>query len=134
MNNSPTTLHLPGHLPFPITITSLLIKPGSPIKKHDGLLIYKFYVSEEQEDQEESTIRKEMVEQFDSPWEGILKEWLIKEGTTILSSRLLYFLLIIDVSEPIVSVFEPCLHEVTYKDICAICGVDLSVYRLYRSL
>jgi hypothetical protein len=90
MNNRPTTLHLPGHLPYPITITSFLLKPDSPIKKHDGLLVYKFwsYVSEEQEDQEEKSVRKEMVEQFDSPWEGVLTEWLVKEGAVISSARL----------------------------------------------
>lgn len=92
MNNRPTTLHLPGHLPFPITISSLLIKPDSPIKKHDSLLVYKFYsyVSEEQDDVEgEKQVRKEMVEQFDSPWEGILTEWLVKEGSIVSSARFL---------------------------------------------
>lgn len=90
MNNRPTTLHLPGHLPFPITISSLLVKPDLRIKKHEGLLVYKFYsyVSEEQDDsEEEKQIRREMVEQFDSPWEGILTEWLVKEGSVITSSR-----------------------------------------------
>lgn len=90
MNNRPTTLHLPGHLPFPITISSLLVKPDSPIKKHGGLLVYKFfsYVSEEQDDSgEEKQVKREMVEQFDSPWEGILTEWLVKEGSVIASSR-----------------------------------------------
>ena len=90
MNNRPTTLHLPGHLPFPITISSLLVKADSPIKKHEGLLVYKFfsYVSEEQDDsRREKQVRREMVEQFDSPWEGILTEWLVKEGSVIASSR-----------------------------------------------
>ena len=31
-------------------------------------------------------------------------------------------------SQPVLSVIEPCLHEVTFKDICAICGTDLSMY------
>src|SRR5271170_5521782 len=89
MNNRPTILHLPSHLPYPITISSLLVRPDSPIKKHDGLLVYKFfaYESEEQDDQEEQPVRKERVEQFDSPWEGILTEWLVKEGTIVNSSK-----------------------------------------------
>jgi RNA polymerase II subunit A C-terminal domain phosphatase len=89
MNNRPTTLHLPGHLPYPIIVSSLLVKPESPIKKHDGLLVYKFFVdeSEEQDDQEVKPVKKEMVEQFDSPWEGILTEWLVKEGTVVQSSK-----------------------------------------------
>lgn len=90
MNRAPTTLRLPSHLPFPLTVTSFLVKPDSPIRKHDSLLVYKFsaYVSEEQdEDQEEKRVRKEMVEQFDSPWEGILTEWLIEEGAVVSSAR-----------------------------------------------
>jgi hypothetical protein len=89
MNNRPTTLHLPGHLPFPITITSLLVKPDSQIKKHDGLLVYKFLatVSEDRDGEEDKPMRKEMVEQFDSPWEGVLTEWHVKEGTVVSSSR-----------------------------------------------
>jgi RNA polymerase II subunit A C-terminal domain phosphatase len=101
-NKSPTTLHLPGHLPFPVTITSLLIKSGSTIKKHEGLLVYKFVVSENGEDDGESSssgkerssiMRKEMFEQFDSSWEGTIKEWYVKEGATISSSRSVLFIL-----------------------------------------
>ena len=92
MNNRPTTLHLPGHLPYPITITSLLVNPDSPIKKHDGLLVYKFYTTSSEEDADDQYDRepgrnKEMVDQFDSPWEGILTEWHIKEGTIVHSAR-----------------------------------------------
>lgn len=89
MNKRPTTLHLPGHLPFPITITSLLVKPDSQIKKHDGLLVYKFLatVSDDRDGEEDKPERKEMVEQFDSPWEGVLTEWYVKEGSVISSSR-----------------------------------------------
>ena len=89
MNNRPTILHLPGHLPYPITISSLLVKPDSPIKKHDGLLVYKFFAfeSEVQGDRTERSVRREMVEQFDSPWEGILTEWLVEEGTIVHSSK-----------------------------------------------
>lgn len=143
MNNRPTTLRLPGHLPYPITITSLLVRPDSPIKKHDGLLVYKFYTTSSEEDRDDQDERepernKEMVDQFDSPWEGILTEWLIKEGDTVHSSRfilLLFSFFYSEVamwltcnSEPILSVIEPCLHEISFKDICAICGTDLSVY------
>jgi len=89
MDNPPRTQHFPGHLPFPVTITSLLVPPGTAIKKHDGLLVYKFFsfVSEDGEDGEDRTVRKEMVEQFDSPWEGVLKEWFVKEGSIVSSSR-----------------------------------------------
>jgi RNA polymerase II subunit A-like phosphatase len=90
MNNRPTILHLPGHLPYPITISSLLVNPDSPIRKHDGLLVYKFFAYEtevQDDDQTEKPVRKEMVEQFDSPWEGILTEWLVKEGTIVNSSK-----------------------------------------------
>jgi hypothetical protein len=133
MNKRPTTLHLPGHLPFPVTITSLLVKPDSEIKKHDGLFVYKFLatVSEDRDGEEDTPVRKEMVEQFDSPWEGILTEWHITEGTVVSSSRFGFVplkLLLTGASEPIVSVIEPCLHEISFKDICAICGADLSVY------
>jgi RNA polymerase II subunit A C-terminal domain phosphatase len=90
MNNRPTTLNLPGHLPYPLTVTSLLVKPGAKIKKHEGLLVYKFrsYVSEDNDDlPDQKSVRKEMLDQFDSPWEGLLTHWLITEGTVVSSSR-----------------------------------------------
>jgi|SRR5579859_4283689 len=94
MDNPPRTQHFPGHLPFPITITSLLVRPGTPIRKHDGLLVYKFIsnVMEDGEDGEDRSVQKEMVEQFDSPWEGVLTDWFIKEGSVISSSRLVALL------------------------------------------
>lgn len=91
MNNRPTTLHLPAHLPFPITISSLLASPQDPIRKHDGLLVYKFYAleSEEQDDDSDAPkqVTKEIFEQFDSPWEGIFHGWLVEEGTVVASAR-----------------------------------------------
>ena|ERR1700737_2346911 len=92
MNQRPTTLHVPGHLPFPITVTSLLVQPGQSIKKHDRLLVYKFLAlaDEEQADAEEAPVRKEMVEQFDSPWEGVVTEWHVKEGSVIASSKYVF--------------------------------------------
>jgi hypothetical protein len=91
MNNRPTTLHLPAHLPFPITISSLLARPQDPIRKHDGLLVYKFNAleAEEQDDDSEAPtqVTKEIFEQFDSPWEGIFNEWLVNEGTVVASAR-----------------------------------------------
>lgn len=64
--------------------------PDTPIKKHDGLLVYKFFsnVTEDGDDGEDRSVQKEMVEQFDSPWEGVLTEWFINEGSVISSSRL----------------------------------------------
>jgi RNA polymerase II subunit A-like phosphatase len=90
MNERPTTLHFPGHLPFPITVTSLLVQPQSAIRKHDRLLVYKFVpnnVIEEQSDVENISIpNKEMVDQFDSPWDGVVTEWHVKEGSVVHSS------------------------------------------------
>jgi RNA polymerase II subunit A-like phosphatase len=88
MNERPTTLHFPGHLPFPITVTSLLVQPQSAIRKHDRLLVYKFVpnVSDELADGDNVSIRKEMVEQFDSPWDGVVTEWHVSEGSVVHSS------------------------------------------------
>jgi hypothetical protein len=93
MNQRPSILHFPAHLPFPITITSLLVQPDATIKKHDGLLVYKFnsFLAEEQGESDE-LVRKDMVEQFDSPWEGVVTEWHVKEGTIITSSRFVLLL------------------------------------------
>jgi hypothetical protein len=118
MNNRPTTFHLPSHLPFPITISSFLVKPDSPIKKHDGLLVYKFftYVSEDQNDrEEEKQVKKEMVEQFDSPWEGILTEWLVEEGTVVSSARYITLPFMRDYVDGIVSLFSRLLNLVYMK-------------------
>jgi RNA polymerase II subunit A-like phosphatase len=89
MNQRPTTLHLPGHLPFPITITSLLVQPDSAIEKHEPLLVYKFLPAVEElgGDVDDTPLQKEMVEQFDSPWEGVVTEWHVTEGTVVSSSK-----------------------------------------------
>ena len=42
---------------------------------------------EEDDDEGHKQVRKEMVEQFDSPWEGILTEWLVQEGSVVASAR-----------------------------------------------
>src|SRR5579859_2576083 len=132
MNNRPTTLSLPGHLPYPITITSLLLQAETTVKKHDGLLVYKFIPrgeEEVEEGEERPPTVKETFEQFDSPWEGILTEWHVKEGSVVNNAWYGSKMSDVDFSESIVSIIEPCLHEISFKDICAICGTDLSVYR-----
>ena len=91
MNNRPTTLHLPAHLPFPITISSLLVTPRTPIRKHDGLLVYKFSTLESEERDAGSEgpkdVRRQIFEQFDSPWEGVFDKWFVEEGSVVTSAR-----------------------------------------------
>lgn len=103
---------LGSRLHYPITITKLLKSSGDSIKKQETIIEYKFTWRRkigEDEWADETTYTE-----FDSPAEGTLKEWRIKEGQTI------------PADVPCMTVEEACGHEVQIQGLCSLCGADMT--------
>ncbi|KAF6829639.1 RNA polymerase ii ctd phosphatase [Colletotrichum plurivorum] len=110
-------LTLGARLRYPITITKVLKNAGDPIAKQEPALEYSFKWMREVGDplagdtwhEEETTIVG-----WDSPAEGIIKEWRLKEGMTFTRDA------------PCMEVEEACSHEIQFQGLCAICGKDMT--------
>ncbi|KAK7409116.1 CTD phosphatase Fcp1 [Neonectria punicea] len=103
---------LGSRLHYPITITKLLKSPGDSIKKQESIIEYKFTWRRKTGDDtwnDETTYTE-----FDSPAEGKLKEWRIKEGS------------VIGADGPCMLVEESCGHEVQIQGLCSLCGADMT--------
>ncbi|KAK2039474.1 FCP1-like phosphatase [Colletotrichum somersetense] len=110
-------LTLGARLRYPITVTKLLKSPGDTIKKQESILEYSYKSMREYGDpiagetwQEEVTT----IAGWDSPAEGTLKEWRLKEGMTLTRDA------------PCMLVEEACSHEIQFQGLCAICGKDMT--------
>ncbi|KAL6400294.1 RNA polymerase II subunit A C-terminal domain phosphatase [Ilyonectria robusta] len=99
-------------LHYPITITKLLKSPGDSIKKQESIIEYKFTWRRRINDDEWSD--ETTYTEFDSPAEGILKEWRVKEG------------MVIGADGPCMLVEESCGHEVQIQGMCSLCGADMT--------
>lgn len=99
-------------LHYPITITKLLKSPGDSIKKQESIIEYKFTWRRKINDDEWSD--ETTYTEFDSPAEGILKEWRVKEG------------MVIGADGPCMLVEESCGHEVQIQGMCSLCGADMT--------
>lgn len=104
--------HLGSRLHYPITITKLLKSPGDSIKKQEDIIEYKFSWRRRIGDDE--WVDETTYTEFDSPAEGILKEWRIKEG------------MVINADMPCMTVEEACGHEVQISGLCSLCGADMT--------
>ncbi|RFU73953.1 rna polymerase ii subunit a c-terminal domain phosphatase [Trichoderma arundinaceum] len=103
---------LGSRLHYPITITKLLKSSGDSIKKQETIIEYKF--NWRRKIGEDEWVDETTYTEFDSPAEGTLKEWRIKEGQTIAA----------DV--PCMTVEEACGHEVQIQGLCSLCGADMT--------
>ncbi|KAK0724905.1 hypothetical protein B0H67DRAFT_118407 [Lasiosphaeris hirsuta] len=111
------TIRLGTRPPYPITVVKLFKKSGDAIKSQEPLMQYSFkwtkevgdYVRKETWKEEQTTIVT-----WDSPADGDLKQWLIKEGEVI--SR----------DGPCMVIKEACSHEIQFQGLCAICGKDMT--------
>jgi RNA polymerase II subunit A C-terminal domain phosphatase len=114
MNKS---LSLGHRIRYPITITKILKHKGDEVKKQEPLMRYSFKwmkkvgdaIRENEWEEEQTTIAD-----WDSPTEGELKEWRIKEGDVILKDQVC------------IVVREACGHEIQFQGLCAICGRDMT--------
>ncbi|KAM0372741.1 hypothetical protein ACHAO7_006866 [Fusarium culmorum] len=103
---------LGSRLHYPIIITKLLKKPGDSIKKQESIFEYKFNWRRrvnEDDWQDETTYTE-----FDSPAEGKLKQWRIREGQQVAADS------------PCLIVEEACGHEVQVQGLCSLCGADMT--------
>lgn len=84
---SVTTLRLPHNLPYPISIQRLHVLPSknststNTINKTDTLLTYSYYV-----ETPEGTREKE-VRVWESPVNGELIKWCVREGDSLRNSK-----------------------------------------------
>jgi RNA polymerase II subunit A C-terminal domain phosphatase len=107
-----------GHrIRYPITNTKLLKQRGDEVKKQEPLMQYSFKwmkkvgdaIRENEWEEEQTTIAD-----WDSPAEGELREWRIKEGDVITHDQVCLV------------VKEACGHEIQFQGLCAICGKDMT--------
>ncbi|KAG6016324.1 hypothetical protein E4U54_001710 [Claviceps lovelessii] len=106
------TVSLGSRLHYPITVSKLLKSPGDSIKKQETIFEYKFTWRRKVSDEE--WIDETTYTEFDSPAEGKLKEWRIKEGS------------VISADAPCMLVEEACGHEVQIQGLCSLCGADMT--------
>lgn len=103
---------LGSRLHYPITITKLLKSPGDSVKKQENIIEYKF--TWRRKVNEEEWADETTYTEFDSPAEGKLKEWRIKEG------------MVISADTACMLVEEACAHEVQIQGMCTLCGADMT--------
>jgi RNA polymerase II subunit A-like phosphatase len=109
-------LSLGPNLKYPITITRLLKKPGDEISKQVSLLEYKFKWMKKVGDPLGDEWEEEQTSYgaWDSPAEGTISSWLIKEGQKLERDRV------------VVEVKEACPHSVQFAGLCGMCGKDMT--------
>ncbi|KAF5023182.1 hypothetical protein F66182_4763 [Fusarium sp. NRRL 66182] len=99
-------------LHYPIIVTKLLKKPGDTIKKQESIFEYKFHWKRKVN--EDTWSNETTYTEFDSPAEGKLKQWRIREGMEIAADA------------PCLMVEEACGHEVQVQGLCSLCGADMT--------
>jgi len=110
-------IRLGTRLRYPITIVKLLKQPGDAVKRAEPLMQYSFKwmktvgdsIRNETWEEEQTTIVN-----WDSPSDGDLKQWLVREGQRI------------DKDSPCLVVKEACSHDIQFQGMCAICGKDMT--------
>ncbi|KAI0104264.1 hypothetical protein GGR51DRAFT_561071 [Nemania sp. FL0031] len=110
------TLKLGQRLRYPITISKIFKQPGDGVVKKEAILQYTYKFERKIGDpalDEERTILESGIADWDSPTEGKIKQWRIKEGQ------------VIDNDQGFVVIEETCSHEVQYAGLCALCGKDM---------
>ena len=83
-----TSLHLPSNLPFPITLHDHLINSSNPtISKTTPLFTYSFPSKQLIKNDKGKGIEHLEFRTYESPIEGELSEWCVKEGAVIHSHK-----------------------------------------------
>lgn len=112
-------LQLPHDLHYPIHITAILKQPEDKVAKYDKLVHYKYRTFVEEDDEltgEPKKVEKWFPSTWGSPIEGVLKKWMIQNGSIIKSGNV-----------DLVEIEEPCPHDVQFGGMCAGCGMDMTL-------
>ncbi|KAI1499273.1 hypothetical protein F5X99DRAFT_420073 [Biscogniauxia marginata] len=110
------TFKLGERRPYPITISKLFKKHGDDVVKREPIMQYTFTFDRKVGDPtlgEERVIQETGIAVWDSPAEGKVKQWRVKEGQ------------LIQADQELVVIEETCSHEIQYAGLCAICGKDM---------
>ncbi|KAK9473988.1 uncharacterized protein V1510DRAFT_362099 [Dipodascopsis tothii] len=112
-----TEIKLPDSLGYPITIIKRLVSPGDNVVQHTQIFSYKYWttVTENPDlDDEDIDVPTQMIENYESPIEGVVGDWHVYDGDVI--------------HRPItvLTIEEPCAHAVQFGGMCAQCGKDLT--------
>jgi RNA polymerase II subunit A-like phosphatase len=110
-------VRLGNRLRYPITVVKLLKAPGDKIKKQELLMEFSFKWMREVGDsirgetwqQEQTTITG-----WNSPADGELTHWLIREGQHITADK------------GVMEIKEECPHSIQFQGLCGICGKDMT--------
>lgn len=105
---------LPLSVPFPVTVTAIICKPGDQVQKHTTLVKYRYWDYQDDPNSKEATppkIRVERIGTFESPIEGEVTEVAIHVNDEIAHSGI-----------AVCTVQEACDHSVQYGGLCALCG------------
>ncbi|KKA21311.1 Phosphoprotein phosphatase [Rasamsonia emersonii CBS 393.64] len=109
-------LRLPPTLHYPITVTSLLKRPGDKVERNEALFwyVYETTVTEGDGLGNKIEVRRQYPTKFESTVDGEVIEWKITKGDVI--------------EEPVtvVEIEEPCAHEIQFGGMCAECGQDMT--------
>ncbi|GAA6022101.1 hypothetical protein JCM10207_000762 [Rhodosporidiobolus poonsookiae] len=111
MDLPPTALALPKSLPFPITVQRIHAPRGATVRKTQTLLTYSFTPP----NADEQGRRERQVRAWESPVDGDLHSWAVREGDVVRDNR-----------QEVVRIQEPCTHDVQLHGLCALCGKDLN--------
>ncbi|KAL3453578.1 hypothetical protein BJX65DRAFT_264288 [Aspergillus insuetus] len=109
-------LRLPSSLHYPITVTSLLKRPGDEVQRDEALFwyVYQTTVTEGDGLGNKVDVKRKFPTRFESTVDGTILNWKISKGD------------VIDEPVEIVEIDEPCAHEVQYGGLCAECGKDMT--------
>lgn len=111
---SPTELHLPPTLPYPIKVASLDVKHPDSVQRGTRLLSYSFK-------HQPSTpgARPEIrFGTWDCPIEGTVEAWSVRVGDEIPFQR--------SKQKTVITILEPCKHGLQVGGLCGICGKDMT--------
>ncbi|GAA5866573.1 hypothetical protein JCM8547_005463 [Rhodosporidiobolus lusitaniae] len=106
-----TQLCLPSSLPFPLTIQRIHAHRNTTVTKTQVLLTYSYIPLKP--DDEGNRVRQ--VRAWESPVVGEVVSWAVREGDVVRDAR-----------QAVVSIKEPCTHDVQLHGLCALCGKDLN--------
>lgn len=110
---TPTAIHFPEDLPFPIKILSLAARPSDSIQERKRLLNYSFIHIPGNDPKDVET----RYGTWDATFEGELHAWKVKAGDLISRQRAK--------AKPALLIVESCKHGIQVNGLCALCGMDM---------